>query len=145
MNNTVFKTVISGTLVFVIGQTLQNFVLKSIQDHKKVVGEIDNKLKFYANILTNFGFNGGFNGKIVVEVTDKIRALSCDFESSYKQIPLKWFFSKIGVIVDEKSAGKVASYLIYLSNAGGRKDDRIDSCNDAIEKIREILKIKSLG
>jgi len=140
MDSTVFKTVISGTLVFVIGQITQNFLLKPIQDHKKVIGKIDNKLKFYANILTNFGFNN----KTIVEITDMMRALSCDFESSYKQIPFRSFLSRLGVVADEKSASKVASKLIYLSNAGGRKDERIDKCNDAIEKVREILKIKSL-
>ena len=64
MNNQVFYIVLSGTLVFVFGQILQKFFLEPIKDYKKTIGRIDNKLKFYANILTNTGFNQ----KMLVEI-----------------------------------------------------------------------------
>lgn len=141
MNNQVFYTVLSGTLVFVFGQILQKFFLEPIQGYKKTVGEIDNKLKFYANILTNTGFNQ----KILVEITDTMRTLSCQIESDYKQIPLTGVMSRIGLIENKKEIAEVAQGLIFLSNAGGRDDNRIEKCDERINNIRKVLKIESLN
>lgn len=141
MNNQVFYTVLSGTLVFVFGQILQKFFLEPIQGYKKTVGEIDNKLKFYANILTNTGFNQ----KILVEITDTMRTLSCQIESGYKQILLTGVMSHIGLIENKKEIAEVAQGLIFLSNAGGRDDSRIEKCDERINRIRKILKIETLN
>jgi len=141
MNNQVFYIVLSGTLVFVFGQILQKFFLEPIKDYKKTIGRIDNKLKFYANILTNTGFNQ----KMLVEITDIMRTLSCDIESDFKQIPLTGFLSRIDLIEEKKEVAEVAQGLIFLSNAGGRSDDRIEKCDDRINKIRKILKIEPLN
>ena len=141
MNNQVFYIVLSGTLVFVFGQILQKFFLEPIKDYTKTIGRIDNKLKFYANILTNTGFNQ----KMLVEITDIMRTLSCDIESDFKQIPLTGFLSRIDLIEEKKEVAEVAQGLIFLSNAGGRSDDRIEKCDDRINKIRKILKIEPLN
>ena len=141
MNNQVYYIVLSGTLVFVFGQILQKFFLEPIKDYKKTIGRIDNKLKFYANILTNTGFNQ----KMLVEITDIMRTLSCDIESDFKQIPLTGFLSRIDLIEEKKEVAEVAQGLIFLSNAGGRSDDRIEKCDDRINKIRKILKIEPLN
>lgn len=141
MNNQVFYTVVSGTLIFVIGQILQRFFLEPIQEYRKTIGEIDNKLKFYANILTN----SGFNQKIILEITDTMRTLSCKIESGYKQIPFTNFLSKIGFIEEKKEVSEVAQGLIFLSNAGGRGESRIEKCDERIDRIRKIFKIESLN
>jgi len=141
MNNQVFYTVLSGTLVFIIGQTVQKFILEPIQQYKKIVGEIDNKLKFYANILTN----KGFSQKMLVKVTNTIRDLSCNFESSYKQIPLTGFFSLLRIIESKKDVAKVAQGLIFLANEGGRDDSKIEKCDERINEIRKLLKIDLLN
>jgi hypothetical protein len=141
MNDQVFYTVISGTMVFVFGQMLQRFILEPIQSYKKTVGRIDNKLKFYSNILTNTGFDNDFLAKI----TDIIRNLSCEIESKYKQIPFNWLFSKLKVIETKKDLAKVAQDLIFLSNAGGRNGSKIEKCDERIKEIRRLLKIESLG
>ncbi|MEK6833621.1 MAG: hypothetical protein AABY32_06265 [Nanoarchaeota archaeon] len=141
MNNQVFYTVTSGTLVFVIGQILQKFFLEPIYEYKKTIGEIDNKLKFYANILTN----SGFNQKIILEITNTMRTLSCQIESNYKQIPFTDFLSRIGCIEGKKEIAEVAQGLIFLSNAGGRGESKIEKCDERIDQIRKIFKIESLN
>lgn len=140
MNNQVFYTIISGTIVFVLGQTLQRFVLEPIQNYKKTIGKIDNKLKFYSNILTNSGFEDNFLAKI----TDIIRKLSCEIEANYKQIPFNWLLSKMRAIESKKELAEVAQGLIFLSNAGGRSGNNIEKCDERINNIRKILKIESL-
>jgi len=141
MNNQVFYTVVSGTIVFVLGQILQGFILEPMQSYKKTVGKIDNKLKFYSNILTNTGFKDGF----LAEVTDIIRNLSCEIEADYKQIPFNWLFSKLRVIESKRDLAKVTQGLIFLSNAGGRDGNRIEKCDDRINEIRKLLKIEPLN
>ena len=143
MNNQVFYTVISGTLVFVLGQILQRFLLEPIKEYKKTVGKIDNKLKFYLNILTNTVFSK--DQQRIVEITDLMRNLSCEFESTYKQIPLTNWLSKLGVIEKKKDVAKVAQGLIFLSNAGGRDESRIDKCDERINEVRKLLKIEALN
>lgn len=142
MNNQVFYTVLSGTLVFVLGQILQRFLLEPIKEYKKTVGKIDNKLKFYSNILLNSIFSE--DKKMIVEITDFMRNLSCEIESAYKQVPLAYWLSKLKIIEEKKDVAKVAQGLIFLSNAGGRGESRIDKCDEKINEIRRLLKIEPL-
>lgn len=140
MNNQVFYTVLSGTLVFVFGQILQKFILEPFQEYKKTIGRIDNRLKFYSNILTN----AGFNKEVIVEVTDAMRNLSCDLEANYKQIPLNQLFVNLKLLEPKKDMVVAAQGLIFLSNAGGRRDGGIDKCDDRIREVRKKLKIEQL-
>lgn len=140
MNNQVFPTVLSGTLVFILGQIIQKFFLEPIQNYKKIIGEIDNRLKFHANILTN----AGFNNEVITEITNSVRELSCKLESSYKQIPLTKTLSYLNIIQSPKEIADAAKELMSLSNAGGRKPDDIEKCNDSIDRVRTLLKIEAL-
>lgn len=141
MSNQVFFTVLSGTLVFVLGQILQKFILEPFQEYKKTIGKIDNRLKFYSNILTN----AGFDKKTIVEITDAMRNLSCDLEANYKQIPLSKFFSKIGVLEKKDDIAEAARFLISISNSGGRSSTRAIRVDNDIRKVREKLKIEPLN
>jgi len=143
MENQVFFTILSGTLVFVIGQIVQRFLLEPIKEYKKIVGTIDNKLKYYSNILTNTIFSQ--DKKMLVEITDVMRGLSCDIESAYKQIPLTKGLSKLKFIETKEEIADVAQGLIFLSNVGGRDESRIDKCDERINEIRKHLKIESLN
>lgn len=140
MNNQIFYTVFSGVLVFVFGQILQRFVLEPIQNYKKTVGKIDNRLKFYSNILTNVGFES----KFLANITDIIRELSCDIEAEYKQIPFSNVFSFLKIIQSKKEVAKAAKGLIFLSNIGGREENKIKECNERMSEVRNLLKIQSL-
>jgi hypothetical protein len=141
MNNQVFYTVISGTMVFILSQILQRFILEPIQNYKKTVGKIDNKLKFYSNILTSSSFTDEF----LSDMTDIIRNLSCELEANYKQIPFASVFSKIKLIESSQDIAKVTQGLIFLSNAGGRHNNTIEKCADKINEIRNLLKIEPLN
>jgi hypothetical protein len=141
MRSQVFYTVLSGVLVFVLGQILQKFFLEPLQTYKKTVGEIDNKLKFYANILVN----RGFNQKTLNNVANTMRTLSCQIESEYKQIPFTEVLSQLGFIESKENIAKVSQGLIFLSNAGGKNDIETRECGQEINQIREILKIETLN
>lgn len=48
------------------------------------------------------------------------------------------------MIQSKKELAKVARDLIFLSNAGGRSDNKIEKCDEKIDEIRKILKIEDL-
>ena len=110
MTNQVFFTVLSGTLVFTIGQILQKFFLEPIQEYKKTIGKIDNRLKFYHNILTN----NTFNKNTIIEITDAMRNLSCDLEANYKQIPLKKVLVNAKLLEPKGDIAKAVQGLIFI-------------------------------
>ena len=56
-SNIVFQTVFAGTFVFVFGQIIQMFILEKINRYKKIIGKIDNRLKFYFKIIKNPGMD----------------------------------------------------------------------------------------
>lgn len=70
--------------------------------------------------------------------------MSCEIEANYKQIPFNGILSKLKVIQSKKELAKVARDLIFLSNAGGRSDNKIEKCDEKIDEIRKILKIEDL-
>ncbi|MGA2667033.1 MAG: hypothetical protein ABSE91_03000 [Patescibacteria group bacterium] len=140
-HNQVFQTVIVGTLVFVIGQIVQNFILKPMFEYKKTIGRIDNRLKFYANIIGSQGDkNIPRNEKL--ECARVVRNLSCELEANFKQLPFHWYFSKDY----PKQVSGAARRLIRLSNLvfgpPGSASSEIVYKDE--QTIRENLKIPSL-
>ena len=50
---TIFATVISGTLIFVIGQIILKFIIEPIHKQKEIIGEIADALIYYADVFSN--------------------------------------------------------------------------------------------
>ncbi len=137
-----FYTILSGTTVFVLGQILQRFVFEPIQQYKRVVGKIDNQLKFFSNVLTS----GGLSRKKDISLAHgTMRSLSSELESIYKQIPCKSIFSLFHIIPHKINIAMAARKLIFLSNEGGKRVQSIDKCDEAITTIRRMLGIEELG
>ncbi len=134
--NVVFQTVISGVLVFIIAQVIQKFFIEPIRKYKTNLAKIDNKLKFYADVIGN---PGGLPKKIILKCSDEIRNLSCELETSYKQIPFT-FLRKI--IKSPKLISDSASLLIRLSNSLYQGDP--SNNHDDMQNIRKNLGIPDL-
>lgn len=49
----IFTTVVSGTLVFVVGQIILKFIIEPIHKQKEIIGEIADALIYYANLYTH--------------------------------------------------------------------------------------------
>lgn len=132
-----FWTVLAGVSVFVLGQVVQNFLLKPIQDLKKVIGEISHKVKFHSNILTN----SRMPEEKIRWAADDMRDLSCQLESRYVLIPLSGFFGHLRIIPSRANITKAAKDLIFLSNAGG-SENFIEKNDEAINSLKRSLKIE---
>lgn len=136
---TIFGTVISGVVVFVLGQIIQNYILEPIKVYNGIIGKIDNRLKYYANAIANPGLSlaGGLPiNNMYDESRVVLRELSCELESSYKQIPFRSLFVRHRVIKDSKSISDAARLLIRVSNQTGVNDS-----NEDVEEIRKLLSI----
>lgn len=133
----IFQSIISGVVLLLIGEYLKVFVLEPIKEFKGCIGKIDNKLKFYANRITNSGLPPDF----VKEARDSLRNLSCDLESIYKQIPNLFIY--IFRLPCKKQISDAATELIHLSNTAGEQGEEIKNGN-IMEKIRNLLTIKKL-
>ena len=137
--NIIFSTVFCGVAVYIIGEILLKFVLEPLQEYKKVIGKIDNKLKYYANVITN----SGLPKDMVDEAVKVLRDISCELEATYKQISFKHFFNKIYVIPKEKQVSDASKSLIYLANSSGMIGKEVEN-SEEIEKVREKLNIPKI-
>ena len=130
-------TVIVGVLVYVFGEITKIIFLSPFQKYRKTVAEIDNELKYYANILCNPGMRdkGGNLPKNYLECSERLRRLSCKLEACYKQQLLR----------SDKSFEKISDStfrLIRLSNALFHNETVLMNSDD-IDRIRENLGIIS--
>jgi len=140
--NSVFQTIIAGVFVFIVSQYILRFVIEPIQEYNRVIAKIDNKLKFYSNIIVNPPSSGQLSEDYLAAKRD-LRELSCELEVSYKALPFK------KLRFHKKAIAEAVEGLIWLSNATGYKDET-GTVNvpllaaDKIKKVRTNLKILKL-
>ena len=131
---TVFTTVISGVLVYVFGQTIQNFILKPLQDFNAVKLDISHRLKFHSNIVTN----SGLRDDITERARGDMRDMACNLESKYLMIPFRWVFTLIRIVPTKPNVRDATTRLIRLSNAGGDAGHEVAN-NDDVTQIKKVL------
>ena len=137
LSNQTFQTIIAGVLIFTLGQIIQNFVLKPIQDFMVLKVEISHKVKFHSNILTN----SGIKPKRIDWASGDMRDLSSQLESKYIIIPIKWLFILLRIIPSKKDIKDAVTCLTFLSNAGGQAEYISENANK-IDKLKKDLKIE---
>ena len=149
--STTFRTVISGVIVFTFGQVFVRFVLDPLAKYKETVGRIDNRLKYYANAYglgaNLFPKEGGpvspeMRKELLAPLED-IRALSCEFEAIYKQMPCRFAYVLLRLIPSRKNASDASSRLIRLSNYVTSANPNWDQVHADENKVRELLRIPS--
>ncbi len=109
----VFITVFSGVLVFVIGQIVVKLIIEPINDFKKERSKIIYDLVFYANKLAN---PKGPDDQEMVEVCKIMRQHSSMLHSATHLIPCYQYFAFIFGLPAIKNINEATSKLIYLSN-----------------------------
>lgn len=129
-------TVISGVLIYILGQIVQNFILKPIQDFRIVLTAVSHKMKFRENILTT----SVADLNVIQQACAEMRDLSSNIESRYIIIPFKKPLSVIRAIPSSENVRIAAQKLIFLSNAGGKSGSESKN-HDAIELVREKLNL----
>lgn len=110
---TVFITVFSGVLVYVIGQIIMKLIIDPINDLKKTISKIVYDLVFYANVLGN---PKGPDNENMASACKIMRQHSSILHAATHLVPAyKYIYKPFGIPSPEKIR-KATNKLIYLSN-----------------------------
>lgn len=128
-------TVISGVLVFILGQLFIEYFLKPIQEYKKLRAKIAFSLTYYANLYGNPVKHE--KGKVDnYEIgSDKIRILSAEVSSFVEIRPVVNFF-----IPQKDCLAEVAKDLMGLSNSFFFTSDRFRTIEHNHSYVNDIYR-----
>ena len=141
---TAFLTVISGALVFCLGQIVLKFFIEPIQKLDECRGKICDTLIFYRNVNMN---PGTLNKEKELEVSYRIRELASVLLSRKAMIRGYDFFVKNKIIPSNENIILAHKNLIGISNsipASGKKniDCMIEANRQREQEIKNALKIE---
>lgn len=139
MNATIFLTVISGVLTYVLGQLVVKIVIDPVQDMKKTIGQVAHALIERANITSN----PGVPAEDVINETSKLfRQLSSQLQSHLYLVPSYKVTAMVFRLPELQNVLTTSSHLIGLSNSLHRATDRIYEINaKRVEAIHDLLGI----
>lgn len=139
MNTTVWLTVISGVLTYVVGQLVLKLMIEPVQEMKKTIGQISHSLIEHANVIQNPGVP---SEEKIKETSQHFRKLSSQIQTHIYLVPLygltAWVFrlpSRAQVLVASEN-------LMGLSNSVFRATDKIyDQNSKRVERVCDSLGI----
>lgn len=136
---TVFLTVFSGVITFVLGQLVIKLLVDPVHDFRKTVADIALALIEYANIYANPGVAGSETEK---KVSEELRRLSSRLNAQMYLIPCYPITAKIFGLPSRKKVVDAASNLIGLSNGVFQSASNLVLVNvERADKIRKGLGI----
>lgn len=136
-------TILSGVIVYLLGQYFHIIWLIPLQEYKRIRAEIARKLLLYANVYSNVVRIDEKSDELKnehIKAMEQLKFLAAELEG-YIQT-LHWF--KFG-IPSKKKLSQAASYIVGLSNSCIDPypiEQSIRNCDKA-DKIRKLLKIYS--
>lgn len=104
-------TVVSGVLVFILGQLFIEFILKPIQEFKDIRAKISWALVYYANIYSNPNRRGEKSEEYDI-ASVKLRMLAADLEAFVIRKP-----KLLNVFYSDKKILEARAEMIGLSNS----------------------------
>lgn len=110
----ILVTVISGVLVFILGQILQSIWLEPLQRYKQLKKEVAFLLSYRANVYTNIIDLAKADEKMTTEwkaVSHELRKLSCEIKGFIETLS----FIQFGIPSKQK-LDEVADDLMFISN-----------------------------
>lgn len=131
----VFGTIISGVLVFVLGQIFIEFYLQPKKELNELRGKISWALVYYANVYSNSGAIRNMS-KSRDEVSEELRKLSAELMAFNISKP-KYIHRKYDLISARDS-------LMALSNYTLRETDNSVCINDLKISIEKALKFNNM-
>ncbi|HOI50894.1 MAG TPA: hypothetical protein PLN02_00825 [Azonexus sp.] len=114
MNSTVFLTVLSGVITFVIGQLVLKLVIDPVQELKKTIAQISHSMIERANVIANPGVP---SDDVMSETSKHFRQLSSQLHAHLYLIPLFNVTAKIFRLPTKEKILAASSSLIGLSNS----------------------------
>lgn len=139
MNSTVFLTVFSGVVTFVVGQVLLKMVLDPVHEMKKTIGQISHSLVEYANVIANPGVP---TEDAMREASKQLRKLSSQLHGHLYLVPVYPATARVFQLPNRNAVLSAAKALIGLSNGVHRATEGIYEVNaSGVQKVRDNLGI----
>lgn len=134
-------TIISGVLVFVIGQVILERVIKPLQEYKKIKSKISYLLAFYANVYTNPIMRDGRN-----TIQDRDHADKVALKLKEAACELVGFKQQKNKLVSKDNIEKANTNLLKLScglyTDSEHIDERIMQNEEYVKEIMKALNLK---
>lgn len=138
----VFWTVLSGALVFILGQLFIELILQPMKRFKEIKAKISYSLIYYANVysnpITDAVYSENSQRRIGCDEAQKsLRGLAAELAGFCEE---KWFFN----YPNQKIIDEVVSCLIGISNSivTPHSEITIEHTEKRVEIIRRLLKIR---
>jgi hypothetical protein len=114
MNSTVFLTVLSGVITFVIGQLIVKLVIDPVQEMKKTIGQISHSMIEDANVIANPGVP---SEEVMKETSKRLRQLSSQLQAHLYLVPQYQKAAKIFGLPSKEKVLAASDSLLGLSNS----------------------------
>ncbi|MDB5856088.1 MAG: hypothetical protein JWR22_4129 [Herminiimonas sp.] len=136
---TVFTTVISGVITYVLGQIVVKLAIEPVQDLRKTIGQISHSMIHDANVILNPGVPSP--DKISLTSTH-LRQLSAQLESHLSLVPRYTVTAFVFRLPSRTCVLMASKSLIGLSNSLFRSSDRVyDQNAQRMETVCDSLNI----
>jgi len=138
----IFATIITGVIVYVLGQFTLKLIIEPIQDLKKEIQQILNDCSYYSGVATNMPH---IDEKRILETRKTFRQRSTSLRSKYKIIPFINFFSVIKVIPSSHNLSEASSRLMGISNTVSSEGEFKDNLrnHEWLKEIENLLAPKN--
>lgn len=114
MKSTIFFTVFSGVITYIVGQLILKLWLEPIHDMKKTIGQISYSLIESANVIGNPGVP---SQEIMSETSKNLRKLASQLQSHLYLVPIYALTAIIFKIPRRNEVLMASKALIGLSNS----------------------------
>ena len=135
----VFLTVISGVLVYILGQLFDEYYLKPIREYKQLKGKVAYVLTYYAQYYSNPFRLSADNADRWENASEELRKTASDVIAFAQTKPAINFF-----IPNKKILSKVEHNLIYISNVCFECNDAQQDAFSNINCRKEIYKLMKI-
>lgn len=114
MNSTVFLTVLSGVITYVLGQLVVKLVIEPVQEFRRTIGVISHALIERANVIQNPGVP---TNEVMDETSKELRKLSSQLQSHIFLVPCYRATAWVFRLPPADAVRAASSALIGLSNS----------------------------
>lgn len=138
---TIAGTVLSGTIVAVAGHVASVLFIQPIQNLRRALGEISDKLSYYANVYTGWWVQEPrIAPDRMAECATEMRRLSTLLLREANCVPCYDAMAGLGVVPKREDVLEASGRLIFLSNSQGSGDVRsIVEARETIEARLSLL------
>jgi hypothetical protein len=139
MDSTVFLTVLSGFITYVLGQLAVKLLIEPVQEMKKTIGQVAHALIEHANVFSNPG-EGAMED--MRQTSQQIRKLSSQLQAQLYLVPSYSNTAKVFRLPTKENILAASGCLIGLSNSIFHARASVYEINaKRVEKIHDSLGI----